>query len=203
MAVVAPRLRYGSRFALFGGSFNPPHRAHRALAAAAVAQLQLDELVVMPAGQPWQKAGQPMAEANHRLAMLRLQMQGLPHVSVSALELEATGPSISADTLATLQQQRPGDWFLVIGQDQYARLSSWRRVEALLAACTLAVVQRGDQAVQADPALPPHRVVQLHMPADTCSASGVRAARAQGADVSSLVGPEVASYIDQHTLYAA
>lgn len=191
------------RYGLFGGSFNPAHRAHRALAQAAVAQLGLDELVVMPAGQPWQKAGQPMAEGRHRLAMLRLQMEGLSGVSVSSWELDRPEPSVSADTLATLQTAQQGAWFLVIGQDQYARLSTWRRVDALLAACTLAVVARGGEAIAPDPALPPHRAQALAMPADAISASGVRAAILQGADISPLVGNEVARYIAQHTLYAA
>jgi adenosylcobinamide-GDP ribazoletransferase len=108
-----------------------------------------------------------------------------------------------ADTLDALQASQPGEWFLVIGQDQYAHLSSWRRVDALLAACTLAVVGRGDAAVAPDPALPPHRAVHLHLPADAVSASGVRAAVAQGADISPLVGNEVARYIAQHSLYIA
>lgn len=192
-----------NRYGLFGGSFNPPHRAHRALAQAAVAQLGLQELVLMPAGQPWQKAGQPMAQGAHRLAMLRLQMQGLSGVRVSSWELDRTEPSVSADTLAALQAEQPGEWFLVIGQDQYARLSTWRRLDALLAACTLAVVARGGEVISPDPALPPHRAQALAMPPDAVSASGVRAAIAQGDDISPLVGNEVARYIAQHTLYAA
>lgn len=192
-----------TRLGLFGGSFNPPHRAHRALAQAAVAQLSLDGLVVMPAGQPWQKAGQAMAAAPHRLAMTRLQMAGLDRVSVSSWELDRPAPSVSADTLDALRAETPGEWFLVIGQDQYAHLSSWRRLDALLAACTLAVVARGAAAVAPDPALPPHRAVHLHLPADAVSASGVRAAVAQGADISPLVGNEVARYIAQHSLYIA
>ncbi len=192
-----------TRYGLFGGSFNPPHRAHRALAQAAVAQLALHTLVLMPAGQPWQKAGQPMAEGAHRLAMLRLQVQGLAGVEVSSWELDRPEPSVSADTLAALQAVRPGEWFLVIGQDQYDRLSTWRRVDALLAACTLAVVARGGVPPRPDPALPPHRAHVLSLPPDPVSASGVRAAIQQGADISPLVGNEVARYIAQHTLYAA
>jgi nicotinate-nucleotide adenylyltransferase len=196
-------LRLGLRLGLFGGSFNPPHRAHRALAAAAVQQLQLDELVVMPAGQPWQKQGQPLAAGVHRLAMLGLQLQGLERVRVSSWEIDRPEASVSADTLVALQAQQPGQWFLVIGQDQYARLSTWRRVDALLAACTLAVVQRGEQPIQADPALPPHRRETLLMPPDVISASGVRAAVAAGADISPMVGNDVARYIAQHSLYGA
>jgi nicotinate-nucleotide adenylyltransferase len=186
------------RKALFGGSFNPPHRAHRALAEAALAQLQLDELIAMPAGQPWQKSGAALAPAGHREAMLRLQLAGLPRCTVSRWEIEQGGPSYSVDTLAALQ--RPGEqWFLVIGQDQYARLSSWQRWLELLQRCELAVAARAGEAVAADPLLPPHRCHRLDLPADTVSASQVREQLARGDDVTPLVGAQVAGYIaDQH-----
>lgn len=186
--------------ALFGGSFNPPHRAHRALALLAIEALQLDELIVVPAGQPWQKPAGELAPAEHREAMLRLQMQGLPRCTVSRVEIERQGASYSVDTLAQLQ--RSGErWFLVIGQDQYARLSSWHRVGELLRHCELAVAARAGEAVAADPALPPHRCVRLDLPADAVSASQVRRLLARGDDVTPLVGPEVAGYIANHHLY--
>jgi nicotinate-nucleotide adenylyltransferase len=190
------------RIGLFGGSFNPPHRAHRALAALTIEALSLDELVLMPAGQPWQKSGTALVSGEHRVAMLALQMQDLPKLRISRLEIEREGPSYSIDTLLALRQ--PGqDWFLVIGQDQYARLSSWHRVHELLAACTLAVAARGDQAVWADPALPSHRCIRLDLPADAVSASQVRALLARDEDVTKLVGYEVARYIAETSLYRA
>ncbi len=188
------------RKALFGGSFNPPHRAHRALAEAALDQLQLDELIAMPAGQPWQKAVGDLAPAEHREAMLRLQLAGLSRCTVSGWEIAQGGPSYSVDTLAALQ--RPGEhWFLVIGQDQYARLSSWHRVAELLQRCTLAVAARAGEAVAADPALPPHACQRLDLPADTVSASQVREQIARGIEITPLVGAQVAGYIADHHLY--
>lgn len=190
------------RKALFGGSFNPPHRAHRALAQLALDALQLDELIAVPAGQPWQKPQTQLAVGEHRLAMLALQLQGLPRCRVSGTEIQRQGPSYSIDTLSSLRQ--PGEsWFLLIGQDQYARLSSWHRVDDLLQACTLAVAARGGEPVAADPALPPHRCIRLDLPADRVSASQVRAALARGDDVTALVGAEVAGYIATHNLYRA
>ncbi len=188
------------RKALFGGSFNPPHRAHRALVEAALDQLRLDELVAMPAGRPWQKAAAELAPAEQREAMLRLQLAGLPRCTVSRWEIERDGPSYSVDTLAALRQ--PGEhWFLVIGQDQYARLSSWHRVDELLQACELAVAARAGDAVVADPQLPPHRRQILELPADPVSASQVRAAVARGIEITPLVGAQVAGYIADHHLY--
>ncbi|MBH9554046.1 nicotinate (nicotinamide) nucleotide adenylyltransferase [Inhella gelatinilytica] len=190
---------------LFGGSFNPPHRAHWALAQAALAQLQLDRLIVMPAGQPWQKAGQgDLAPAAHRLAMTQLAFAGMDRVEVSALEIERDEPSATATTLARLRVGYPqAHWTLVIGQDQYARLSTWRQVDALLASCRLAVAARAGQSVQADPALPPHAVTAIEFAEDPVSASEIRRRLSRGEDITPLVGPHVAGYIAQHHLYGA
>jgi len=192
------------KIGLFGGSFNPPHRAHRALAQLAVEQLALDELIVMPAGQPWQKAGTALAPAEHRLAMARLLLQGLPGVRVSAWETEQAEASTSIATLAHLQAVHPeAEWFLVIGQDQYEKFSSWKRWPELLQRCTLAVAGRAGQPPRPDPALPSHRSVLLALPADRISATALRADCARGADISPMVGPEVAGYIAHHHLYGA
>ncbi|WP_374436437.1 nicotinate (nicotinamide) nucleotide adenylyltransferase [Inhella sp.] len=192
------------KFGLFGGSFNPPHRAHRALAQLAIEQLALDELIVMPAGQPWQKAGSALAPAEHRLTMTRLLLQDLPRVQVSAWEAERAEPSTSIATLEHLQAQHPGaEWFLVIGQDQYEKFSSWKRWPELLQRCTLAVAGRAGQLPHPDPALPAHRSVQLALPADRISATALRADCARGADISPMVGPDVAGYIAHHHLYGA
>jgi len=192
------------KIGLFGGSFNPPHRAHRALAQLAVEQLALDDLIVMPAGQPWQKAGTALAPAEHRLAMARLLLQGLPGVRVSAWETEQAEASTSIATLAHLQAVHPeAEWFLVIGQDQYEKFSSWKHWPELLQRCTLAVAGRAGQPPRPDPALPPHRSVLLALPADRISATALRADCARGADISPMVGPEVAGYIAHHHLYGA
>lgn len=193
-----------TRIGLFGGSFNPPHRAHRALAELSLRELKLDRLLVVPAGRPWQKAASELAGGAHRLAMTRLALQGLAGIEVSPIEIERDEPSTSIATLTRLQAARPGaEWFLVIGQDQYARMSGWKSVPDLLARCTLAVTARAGQAVQADPALPPHRMQLLHLPADAVNATEIRTALSRGADVTPMVGPEVAGYIAQHHLYGA
>jgi len=131
---------------------------------------------------------------------LRLQLAGLPRCTVSGWEIAHSGPSYSVDTLAALQRPR-ARWWLVIGQDQYARLSTWKHVDELLQRCELAVAARAGEAVAADPALPPHRCRRLDLPADTVSASQVRERLARGDDVTPLVGTQVAGYIADHHLY--
>jgi nicotinate-nucleotide adenylyltransferase len=106
------------RIGLFGGSFDPVHNAHLALAHSALQALKLDELRWQPAGQPWQKA-RALTPAVHRQAMIRLAIAGEPRFVLDRIELEREGPSFTLDTVRTLQDQEPqAQWFLIIGQDQ-------------------------------------------------------------------------------------
>ena len=189
---------------LFGGSFDPPHAAHRALAGAALAQLGLDELVWMPAGTPWQKAGRTLQPAADRLAMLRLLTAGEPRFSIDERELHRDGPSYTVDTLRALHDERPGvRWWLVIGQDQYARFDTWHAWRDILALAGLAVAARDGAAVRAAPGLAgcPHALRIVEMPALPHSATVVRQRAAAGLDVTALVGAPVARYIARHNLY--
>jgi nicotinate-nucleotide adenylyltransferase len=190
---------------LFGGSFDPPHAAHLALATLARDHLRLDTLFVVPTGDPWQKPGRRLAPAEHRLAMARLAFEGEPRLVVDRLELDRQGPSYTLDTLQALQARHPGaDWFLVIGQDQYAKFDTWHAWPQLLALCTLAVAARGGQAPQAPPALQavPHRMTVLPLPDMPVSSTELRARLARGEAANPLVAPAVAGYIAQNHLYA-
>lgn len=194
------------RIGLLGGTFDPPHRAHLALARLAVQVLQLDELRWVPAGQPWQKAGRPLADATHRLAMVRALVAGENRQTVDERELHRAGPSYTVDTVRDVAREQPGAaLFLVIGQDQYGRLDTWHAWRELLELVTLAVAAREGQAVAPPAALAsvPHRLQTLPLPAMRISSTAVRKAAAQGEDVQGLAGAEVARYIDRHHLYAA
>jgi nicotinate-nucleotide adenylyltransferase len=189
---------------LFGGSFDPPHLAHRALAQAALAQLSLDELVWMPARQSPHKSGQAPASGADRAAMLRSVTADEPRFSVDLRELDRGGPSYTLDTLRELHAEQPGTrWWLVIGQDQYARFDAWHEWRGILALAGLAVAARDGQPVRAAPGLAgvPHALRIIEMPALPHSASTVRARAAAGLDVTALVGTPVARYIADHHLY--
>ena len=194
------------RVGLFGGSFDPPHNAHVALARLARDALRLDELRLVPAGQPWQKADRRMAPAADRARMLRLAFAGEPRMVVDERELRREGPSYTVDTVAELQEEAGAvgaEWFLVIGQDQYARLHSWHRWQELLRKVTLAVAGRAGDAPQpsAQVAAVPHLVVALALPAMALSASDVRTRLGRGESIEGMVPSAVASYIDQAHLY--
>ena len=194
------------RIGLLGGTFDPPHLAHLALARLARQALALDELRWLPAGQPWQKAGRRLAEGAHRQAMVRALIQGEDGFVVDTRELERAGPSYTVDTVREIAAEAPGAaLFLVIGQDQYARLDTWREWPALLQAVTLAVAGREGASPAPAPAVAAvaHRMVALPLPAMPISSTAVRQAVARGEDATGLAGPEVARYIGRHHLYAA
>ncbi|OYU75824.1 MAG: nicotinate (nicotinamide) nucleotide adenylyltransferase [Burkholderiales bacterium PBB5] len=194
------------RIGLLGGSFDPPHLAHLALGRVAQQALALDELRWLPAGAPWQKAGRPMTPPQHRRAMLASLLADEPAALIDDTELAHRGPTYTIETVRTLQAAAPGaQWFLIIGQDQYARFDTWRDWPELLQRVTLAVAARAGQAPTPPAALAghPHRVVVLAMPRLDIAASDIRARARQGLGITDLVGDAVARYIERHRLYTA
>ncbi len=192
------------RIGLLGGSFDPPHLAHLALARTALQTLQLDELWWLPAGQPWQKAGRALQAGAHRAAMVRLLIQGEPRFRLDERELHRTGPTYTVDTVRECRAAHPeADFFLILGQDQYGRLDTWRDWPALLQDVTLSVAGRAGQAPAPPAALAghPHRLEVLPLPDIPVSSSALREALARGDEVSLMVGQAVAGYIGRHHLY--
>jgi len=198
-----------------GGSFDPVHQAHVALAQTALDQLQLDEVRWIPVGQPWQKARQ-LAAPEHRVAMLRLAIAHEPRFVLDTLEIARAGPSYTLDTVRALQDTgslteigQPDSWFLIIGQDQYANFHTWHGWQELTRRVTLAVANRAGQPPHPDPELAahPHQVVELPLPAMAVSSTDIRARLARGdlpqTLVPAMVSNAVARYIAHHQLYAA
>jgi nicotinate-nucleotide adenylyltransferase len=191
------------RVGLFGGSFDPVHAAHVALAGAALAELRLDEVRWIPAGQPWQKERQ-ITPAAHREAMVRLAIAHEPRFVLDRIELGRAGPSYTVDTVQALTTAQPGtQWFLIIGQDQYAGLHTWKDWRALLGMVVLAVANRPGGVQTADPEVLRLPHLRVLLPMLDIAATDIRHCVAQGRDVSKLVPPGVARYIETHGLYRA
>jgi nicotinate-nucleotide adenylyltransferase len=193
-----------ARIGLLGGSFDPPHLAHLALARTALQALHLDELWWLPAGQPWQKVGRALADGTHRAAMVRLLVQDEPRFRLDARELDRPGPTFTVDTVRECRAERPdAAFFLILGQDQYGRLDTWREWPALLGEVTLAVAARSGQPPLPPPALAahPHRLEVLPLPDMPESSTALREALTRGDEVSPMVGQAVAGYIARHHLY--
>ncbi len=200
------------RIGVFGGAFDPPHNGHVALVRAAAAQLQLDELRVLPTGQAWHKPN-PLSPAAHRLAMARLAFEplaGPPQVVVDDREMRRPGPTYTVDTLRELQAEQPhAQLHLIMGADQAAALTQWHQWQEIL---QLAIISIADRAPVARTSgsfdaqnLPGARYEFLQLPPMPVSATQVRelAARphntAQG--IAQLVPDSVARYIERHHLY--
>lgn len=187
---------------LFGGTFDPAHNAHVALAHAALGALALDHVRWIPAGQPWQKE-RSITAAAHRVAMVQAAIADEPRFVLDRTEVDRSGPSFTLDTVRELAAAHPGTrWVLVIGQDQYAGLHTWRDWKVLLGLVELAVANRPGDIRHPHPEVlaHPHRVVPL--PMLDISATDIRARVATGQDISQLVPPGVARYIELHRLYA-
>lgn len=197
------------RTGLFGGSFDPVHLAHLSLAHCALEQLKLDQLLWLPAGRPWQKlqrnAGRGLASPEHRRAMVELMIAGEPRFKVDDSELERDGASYTIDTVRARLAAHPNEaLFLVIGQDQYQRLHTWRDWQELLGKVTLAVAARAGEAVapSAELAAQAHQMLTLVMPAMHISSTQVRESASRAEDLSPMVGDAVAGYISHHRLYS-
>jgi nicotinate-nucleotide adenylyltransferase len=186
------------RIGLFGGSFDPVHNAHLALARAALRELALDELRWVPAGQPWQKT-RVVTDAVHREAMVALAIEGEPRFVLDRIELDRPGPSYTLDTVRALQATHPGEqWFLIVGQDQQAGLPTWHGADELRDLLTLAVAGRpGAPQVSHTPSA----VCAIDLPPMNLSSTEVRARCAAGLAIDQMVPKKVARYIDQHGLY--
>jgi nicotinate-nucleotide adenylyltransferase len=197
------------RIGILGGTFNPPHRGHLALARSARAELDLEEVLVMPANiAPNKGAEREDPGPEHRLAMCRLAVAAdAPGIVASPLEVERGGVSYTVDTLRTIHE-REGDveLTLIVGADTARTLAGWREPVQLLELAKLAVAQRDGLASEdVREALlglhPAPRLSFLTMDEIPVSSSQVRAQVARGQPVNELVGEPVAAYIAEHGLY--
>jgi len=194
-------LKQIQRLGIFGGSFDPVHNAHVALARTALAELKLDELVWVPAGRPWQKK-RHLTPAADREAMVRLAIEGEPRFVLSRIELERNGPSYTIDTVRALNAERPdAQWYLVIGQDQYAGFHTWHGWQELLSLVTLAIADRPDAKHSVDPQVLAHAHAPVTLPMMDVSSTDIRERVTGGQGIVDLVPPAVARYIARHRLY--
>jgi nicotinate-nucleotide adenylyltransferase len=203
------------RIGVFGGAFDPPHNMHLALARTALQQLQLDALYVFPTGHAWHKS-RTLSPAVHRLAMAQLAFGDIPKVVVDPREIRREGPTYTIDTLNELRAEQPqAELFLLMGEDQAARLPSWHGWRDIVQAAIISVALRADSTSASSPfkpesvpefapeSLPPGRFQALHLPPMALSATDIRHRAATSQGIAHLVPEGVARYIDQHHLYQA
>lgn len=184
-----------------GGSFDPIHLGHLAVAESARTHFGLDTVVFVPAGQPWQK--QPKATAPHRYQMARLAVAEYEHFQVSRIEVDRPGPTYTVDTLRELHRAAPDDqfWFIA-GADSMVTIASWREADAVLDLATFVAVTRPGHDLE-DLADTPYqgRITPLVVPSPAISSTQVRTRLAAGKSVADLIPAPVEDYIRRHGLY--
>ncbi len=187
------------RIGLLGGTFDPVHTAHVVVAAEVRDRLDLDRVLLVVAGDPWQKRGKVVAAAQDRLALAECAVEGIEGLEVSAIEVEHEGASVTADTLEALQAP-DRTLFLLLGADAVANMPTWRRLEDTKDLAEIVVVERaGDLEVR-----PPGegwRVHHVAVPRLDISSTDVRARLAAGRPVAGLVPPAVVAEIARRRLY--
>jgi nicotinate-nucleotide adenylyltransferase len=196
------------RLGIFGGSFDPPHRAHVTLALRAIEQLHLDRLLVIPTGDAWHKA-RDLTLAPHRLAMTRLAFADVPKVVVDSREIDRHGSTFTFDTLEEMAREYPfAKLFLCIGGDQAHAFTTWHRWKDILNRVTLVVAFRPEDKSgthSVDDAQwhngPPAGAIRLEMPSLAISATDIRLQLAQSDAFPSALPIGVCEYIQQHSLY--
>lgn len=199
----------GERIGVFGGAFDPPHQAHLALAQAAIVQLELNTLHIIPTGIAWHKA-RALTSPEHRLAMTRLAFDGMPNVVVDDREIQRGGPTFTIDTLLALRAEHPhAQLFLIMGADQWAAFEQWHRWQEILTLAIICIAGRAHSATASalfdDETKQKYGIIEIKLPLMSVSATQIRqlVASRSTADTAlqSLVPEPVARYISQHQLY--
>jgi len=194
------------RLGVMGGTFNPIHTGHMVAADEARATFALDEVVFVPAGRPWQKAGEDVAPAEDRYLMTVIATSSHPAFTVSRIELDRDGPTYTIDTLRALREQRPNDeLFFITGADAVLQILTWKDPESILAdARFIAATRPGYDLERLEKELPhglEDRVSIMEIPALAISSTDVRRRVREGRPIRYLVPEGVAAYIDKQRLY--
>ena len=188
------------RVGIFGGTFDPPHLGHLLPVIDAAETLGLDMVRFVPAAvQPF-KVGRGAAAPEHRLAMTRLLVAGIPGFEADATEIGRAGLSYTVDTLATMGAARPdAEHILLIGADAFALFDQWREPERILSMAHVAVLVRGGDVM---PDVGDRAGVQLLQTRRVdISSTELRARVADGRTIRGFVPDAVADYIAEHRLY--
>jgi nicotinate-nucleotide adenylyltransferase len=185
------------RLGIFGGSFDPVHVGHLAIANAALESVPLDRVLFVLARRAPLKAHGPVAGEADRFAMLELAIAGEPRFSASHIELDREGPSYTVDTLESLAGT--DDLFLILGGDALAALPRWKDADRIAKLATLVVAERPGAPERVENA----SIVTFDAPRLDISSRELRARAARGRSLRYLVPDPVWRYIEERGLYRA
>ncbi len=194
---------------IFGGTFDPPHLAHLAVAEEAREALGLARVLFVPAGRPWQKDDRPVSPGHIRLAMVERAIAGNPCFFADPREVDRPGPSYTVDTIEELAAETGTELQFILSAEALAGFSTWRDPERILALTRLCVVPREidpDAVIEAFRERYPAaaaRITVLDQPRLAISSTRIRARVRAGRSIRYLVPDAVAALITEYALYVA
>lgn len=189
------------KIGVMGGTFDPIHHGHLVAASEVADRFDLDEVIFVPTGQPWQKSSRAVSPAEDRYLMTVVATASNPRFSVSRVDIDREGPTYTADTLADLHAAMPDDQlFFITGADALAAILSWRRVDEIFRYAHFVGVTRPGYELE-DDHLPDGAVTLVEVPAMAISSSECRERVSAGRPVWYLVPDGVVQYISKRNLY--
>jgi nicotinate-nucleotide adenylyltransferase len=189
----------GMRVGILGGTFDPIHIGHLIAASSVYEALNLDSIVFMPAGDPWQKRDRELSSGEHRLEMVKLATIDDDRFQASDIEISRSGPTYAIDTVREWKRLHPADeLFWIVGSDALSGIPSWHKWEAFVNEVTIVSVNRIGQSASVD-----FDVVSVEMPEVRISATELRDKFTNKLDTKYLVPQKVSDYISDQGLYQA
>ena len=188
-----------------GGTFDPIHHGHLVAASEVQSWFDLDEVLFVPTGQPWQKADREVSPAEHRYLMTVIATAANPRFEVSRADIDREGPTDTIDTLRELAREMPdADLYFITGADAMAAILTWRDHDELFelahfVGCTRPGHEMDDTTLEG---LPVERITLVEIPALAISSTDCRARVVSGEPVWYLVPDGVVQYIGKHSLYS-
>lgn len=214
------------RVGVLGGTFDPPHLGHLRAGEVARVALSLEKVLFVPAADPPHKQDQRITDAQHRLRMLELAIEGVEGFELSRLEVDRRGPSYTIDTMEALSSQLPdARFYFIMGSDAFREIRTWRLWESFLSSTSIVIHERpGDEdgphqllsdvlsdrpelrerfveVPRDEPVTREEGIFVLHSPMVSVSSTELRRSRSRGGSIRFLVPDEVAAYVDEHHLY--
>ncbi|WP_343052004.1 nicotinate-nucleotide adenylyltransferase [Nocardioides panaciterrulae] len=199
-----PRVPGPRRVGVMGGTFDPIHNGHLVAASEVQAWFDLDEVVFVPTGDPWQKSHREVSPAEHRYLMTVIATAANPRFNVSRVDIDRSGPTYTIDTLRDLHAAMPdAELYFITGVDALTEIFTWRDAEELFELAQFVGCTRPGYGLDAATvaSIPADRVTMVEIPALAISSTDCRDRTRRGEPVWYLVPDGVVQYIAKHHLY--